>query len=570
MTGNKPMMVAAILLATVACTVAVDWEPASLITADTLPPCRVSMNNAWGVQAYDNDGNGQDVVHVAYWNETNGYNDVHYLRTTNSGTDWNELFDISDPEDEDNACQPAVAVWGSVWNNHELCVAFYDEDEISEDQRYSIMSRRNDSCGEQNDHWKSIDRRSGSSAEWDEDCSHPSAATSQGPSGKYYLHVVWDDWHDDQLGSVIWYDNVLYDPDDDLSYGSYRSQVTTWDGYEDLSPSIAAVWVEGMMSYSVYLHVVYYGRGSESGNADEVWYVRSTNNGSDWSQPVNLSNSADLASQAPSIALTGGSVIAVWQEEDPGDHRLRIAYAQSTDLGSSWGTAQALPDSVIPQQDRNTAPACFTPSVACYGDYVYIACQAGWGDTITPGYGVMFIASSDNGSTWTAEGLGGYTDDEPDLDEGEEGLFPTISVSSGSTAGNKFLSVVYSGYDANDDYRVYWLRGGDIEAIPRGGGQSRNGPLARRVRMDVQPTVVRGMARVRVTFARPGPYSVAVYDACGQRVRILSGSSSASGTGDLTWDGTDDHGRRVAAGTYLLRLQSGSSAASRCVQLLTR
>jgi hypothetical protein len=206
MTGNKPMMVAAILLATVACTVAVDWEPASLITADTLPPCRVSMNNAWGVQAYDNDGNGQDVVHVAYWNETNGYNDVHYLRTTNSGTDWNELFDISDPEDEDNACQPAVAVWGSVWNNHELCVAFYDEDEISEDQRYSIMSRRNDSCGEQNDHWKSIDRRSGSSAEWDEDCSHPSAATSQGPSGKYYLHVVWDDWHDDQLGSVIWYD----------------------------------------------------------------------------------------------------------------------------------------------------------------------------------------------------------------------------------------------------------------------------------------------------------------------------------------------------------------------------
>jgi hypothetical protein len=320
-----------------------------------------------------------------------------------------------------------------------------------------------------------------------------------------------------------------------------------------------------MITYSAYLHVVFYGKSSADTLCDEVWYVRSLNTGSSWSSPVNISNTTGHESQAPSIAISGANVYVVWQEADPSDGRFRIWFRRSTDMGGSWGSTQPIPDSLLPLEDQNQAPECFTPSVACYRDNVYITCQAGWDS-----YGVLFIASSDNGSTWTAEGLGGETDDYPDLDAGIEGLFPTVSVSQGVDSANKFISVLYSGFDENEDYRVYWLRGNNIDVMPGDGAGSTNELLARRVRMDVQPTVMRDMANVRLKSSMPGPYSVAVYDASGQRVRTLHGVLSGSGAASIVWDGTGDDGCRVAAGTYLLRLQSGGSAATRRVQVLAR
>lgn len=75
---------------------------------------------------------------------------------------------------------------------------------------------------------------------------------------------------------------------------------------------------------------------------------------------------------------------------------------------------------------------------------------------------------------------------------------------------------------------------------------------------------------VQLSFA--GAYanesSLIIYDAAGRTVRGLARGKLAAGT--VTWDGRDDHGERVAAGTYFCRLTSGSSVATEKVTLLRK
>ena len=61
-------------------------------------------------------------------------------------------------------------------------------------------------------------------------------------------------------------------------------------------------------------------------------------------------------------------------------------------------------------------------------------------------------------------------------------------------------------------------------------------------------------------FVAPHRASVTlhVYNLRGQRVRTLIEGEVASGYGEASWDGRDQHGRPVAGGVYLYRLESGA------------
>ena len=56
---------------------------------------------------------------------------------------------------------------------------------------------------------------------------------------------------------------------------------------------------------------------------------------------------------------------------------------------------------------------------------------------------------------------------------------------------------------------------------------------------------------------------VAVYDILGRRVRTLAKGLGLPARLDLTWDGLDEQGRRVAGGVYVVRVQAGSFSQSR-------
>lgn len=67
---------------------------------------------------------------------------------------------------------------------------------------------------------------------------------------------------------------------------------------------------------------------------------------------------------------------------------------------------------------------------------------------------------------------------------------------------------------------------------------------------------------IRFDLAADGPARLAVYDSGGRLVKRLSEGHMTAGAHALRWDGTDRHGRVVAAGVYLARLEAGGRAAA--------
>jgi flagellar hook assembly protein FlgD len=56
------------------------------------------------------------------------------------------------------------------------------------------------------------------------------------------------------------------------------------------------------------------------------------------------------------------------------------------------------------------------------------------------------------------------------------------------------------------------------------------------------------------TVPRPQQVRLAIHDLAGRRIRTLVDTGLPAGERSLTWSGTDDTGRPVPSGTYLVRL----------------
>ena len=105
-------------------------------------------------------------------------------------------------------------------------------------------------------------------------------------------------------------------------------------------------------------------------------------------------------------------------------------------------------------------------------------------------------------------------------------------------------SVQSDGIAAWEDASVFLLPTG-VPTPPLGGA-----------RLSVIPNPMVGRAQVRVSLpASATPYSLAVYDLRGRRVRTLVPADGGK-AGTLLWDGRDDDGERLAVGTYMVRLQT--------------
>jgi hypothetical protein len=134
-------------------------------------------------------------------------------------------------------------------------------------------------------------------------------------------------------------------------------------------------------------------------------YMRSTNNGSTWSQPVFIGeNTSESDVQArQQIAAAAGRVISVWQRERPSTGgalpTARLGYNRSIDSGSTWLGLKLLPGDQILATDTNVIrdhhQIWMTP-----GGGLHVAWAHGPpGDPSTP---LGYIFSPDYGATWSA------------------------------------------------------------------------------------------------------------------------------------------------------------------------
>lgn len=72
----------------------------------------------------------------------------------------------------------------------------------------------------------------------------------------------------------------------------------------------------------------------------------------------------------------------------------------------------------------------------------------------------------------------------------------------------------------------------------------------------IAPNPMNPMTRIRFTLAVSGRVRVDLYDTRGRHVRRVLDGSLSPGPHEAIWDGTDDEGRGVSSGVYLIRVRS--------------
>lgn len=106
----------------------------------------------------------------------------------------------------------------------------------------------------------------------------------------------------------------------------------------------------------------------------------------------------------------------------------------------------------------------------------------------------------------------------------------------------------------------------DSFAIVKPGSVSVPGPGPATVSLaSARPSPFRERTELAFTLAHAARATLAVYDVTGRRVRTLAQGRHAAGVHRVVWDGRDERGARVAAGAYLVLLESGGERRARRV-----
>jgi 1,4-alpha-glucan branching enzyme len=82
------------------------------------------------------------------------------------------------------------------------------------------------------------------------------------------------------------------------------------------------------------------------------------------------------------------------------------------------------------------------------------------------------------------------------------------------------------------------------------------------------PNPTAGGTRIAFELGKPGRARIAIHDVAGRLVRVVEEREYPSGRAEISWDGTDGRGDRVAPGIYLIRIESGGKSAIRKAILL--
>jgi hypothetical protein len=171
---------------------------------------------------------------------------------------------------------------------------------------------------------------------------------------------------------------------------------------------------------------------------------------------------------------------------------------------------------------------------------------------------------------WTVESAGGALGFNVYRATSEEGPYDRINPEPlpPDPSGAYEDADVWPGFD-------YWyaLRAvmPDGSEEPLGGGPypvTTEGALVTSLRA-VSPNPFRTAATILHETARTALRTrIAVYDVSGKVVRVLVDGPARAGRHEITWDGTNERGQRVASGVYFFALESGDVRERRSVVLL--
>ena len=190
-----------------------------------------------------------------------------------------------------------------------------------------------------------------------------------------YVYVVWRNTGNQEI-------YLKRSTDGGETFGSSINLSGTSSG-ASVAPDIIA---SGSNVYVVY-------QDNSPGN-HEIFLKKSTDYGATFGTAVRVTNTAS-GSFTPSVAVSGSNVYVVWSENPSGSSYPDVYIAKSTNGGSSFGSPVNLSSTA-----GTSGGSIGTPKVIAQGSNVYVM----WIDTgTTGGYGeVYFRKSSDSGSTFSS------------------------------------------------------------------------------------------------------------------------------------------------------------------------
>jgi hypothetical protein len=263
----------------------------------------------------------------------------------------------------------------------------------------------------------------------------------------------------------------------------------------------------------------------------EINYIKSNNDGINWSPNSVLSDTDQYHSVMPSIYANGsGSIVAAWMDykyspyPGTGDILMRL----SPDSGLTWG----------PERQVTNTHYAWDSNVVSVGDTIHII----WTDEGTgiAHRSIYYTRSTDNGATWSEPyWIDGTLDDSAD---------PALAIS------NDKVYCIWADGRPNPDTT---LRGGlymsrfdpEPDAINEG---HDNLPI--KLSLSAYPNPFN--SSVTITYSNLKGDEIGIYDIQGKLIRTFKLEGVENGK--IIWDATDALGNKVSSGEYFLKAQSGS------------
>jgi hypothetical protein len=277
----------------------------------------------------------------------------------------------------------------------------------------------------------------------------------------------------------------------------------------------------------------------------EVYFLRSTDAGLNWSDSEIISDNDQILSKLPSLCTdeVGGIGLCWWDYKYCPGHWINgdILVRQSFNEGVSWG-----PEDQVTEEHRAERSDIFWST-----DTLHIV----WEDLRFGRPTIYYVSSPDSIHDWS--------DKQRLEDDPEDSRSPVVAASNGK------VYVVWADERCDGDtgicvgiYFTRWEAEVGVEEV-------EHIILADNYSVEVYPNPFNSKVIISIKMAKGGEAEIGIYDINGRLVKtIFKGGKLEKGMHKFSWNATDNTGERVSSGAYFVKaVTSGATNTARIVYL---
>jgi hypothetical protein len=290
--------------------------------------------------------------------------------------------------------------------------------------------------------------------------------------------------------------------------------------------------------------VIWTGGAYNNGTLRVMSVYRSTNQGTTWQRYSLTSN----VGYTYAIAVAQGDPNLVYAGGYEGS---AASIYKTTNNGGSWYSSSAgMTSDTLYDIAVHPVNHSIVFAATRYGIFKSANGAASWDNKGCSGVKAVLIDPADPTTVYAGTLFGVYKS----MDTGEtwspmnDGLKDTCITSLGIYPG----SYLFAGTREDGMYRSPLVPSGAEEVVTK--------PM---VTVNVYPNPTAGRTEVNIILPETRPVKCSIYDAQGRLVKTLVGRTMPAGVHPLNWDGFDGNGCMVAAGVYLISIQTGTESCTR-------